>query len=81
MSDATGWVVGLIALASTGITKKFLSDKPSGKSVWDVFSQPHTGEITPPTSDAGVRPHCPVGSTAKFNTMTDDWQCVPDIWD
>ena len=83
MSDATGFVVGLIALASTGITKKFLSDQPVKTTGWEILTKPTTmtGEITPPTSDAGVRPQCAVGEKAKFNTQTDEWQCVPSGWD
>ena len=81
MSDATGFVVGLIALASTGITKKFLSDQPVKTTGWEILTEPTTVNGRPPTSEAGVRPQCAVGEKAKFNTQTDEWQCVPSGWD
>lgn len=69
MSDATGLMVGLIALASTGITKKFLSDQP-------VVTVPNG---KPPTSEAGVRPQCAIGEKAVHFTNPDRWVCVPDF--
>jgi len=84
MTDVTGAIVGLIALSKSGVLKKFLSDKPIETTGWEILTKPKVyteGEITPPTSEAGVRPQCAIGEKAKFNTQTDSWQCVPSGWD
>ena len=53
MSDETGAVVALIALASTGIAKKFLSDEPLLDNPWDVLTGAGAREEEY-TFDAGV---------------------------
>jgi len=78
MSDATGFVVGLIALASTGITKKFLSDQPV-KTGWEILTEPTTVNGKPPTSEAGIRPQCALGEKAVHFENPDRWVCVPDF--
>lgn len=80
MSDATGMVVALIALASTGITKKFLSDKPVTTSGWEILTKPVTVmNGRPPTSEAGVRPQCAVGEKAVHFENPDHWRCMPEL--
>lgn len=88
MSDATGAIVGLLALSASGVLQKFLPDKPIvkavGKTGWEALTKPRVfmeGEITPPSSEAGIRPTCAVGEHAKFNEHTDTWVCVPSSWD
>ena len=83
MSDITGAIVALIALKSSGIADKFISKKTfkTEGTGWEILTKPVMGEITPPTSEAGVRPQCAIGEKAKFNVQTDSWQCVPAGWD
>ena len=78
MSDITGAVVALLALKNSGVLDAL---KDPSKKKFDWSWKPKEKEITPPTSDAGVRPQCAIGEKAKFNTQTDEWQCVPSEWD
>ena len=77
MSDITGAVVAVLALKNSGVLDA-LKD-PNKKFDWSW--KPKQKEITPPTSEAGVRPQCGIGEKARFNEHTDSWQCVPAGWD
>lgn len=80
MSDVTGAIVALIALKQSGLADRFIPDKKMTTG-WEILSDPVSVNGKPPTSEAGVRPHCAVGQKAKFNSTTDSWECVPSGWD
>ena len=42
-----------------------------------AFSPSAPPEITPPSSKAGMRPNCGLGSDAKL--INDKWVCVPSF--
>ncbi len=77
MSDITGGIVALIALKKSGIVDALKDPSKKFNFSW----KPKQKEITPPTSEAGVRPICGIGEKARFNVQTDSWQCIPAGWD